>query len=54
MKGEHNVEGVLPPGKNPGAHWIGAWVGPRDGLEALEEGNMFGPCRDSKRKTAIP
>jgi hypothetical protein len=24
---------VLPPGKKPGAHCIGRWVGPRAGLD---------------------
>jgi hypothetical protein len=28
---------VLPPEKEPGTHWIGAWVGPRSGSERCGE-----------------
>jgi hypothetical protein len=29
---------TLPPGERaPGAHWIGGWVGPRTGLDAVEK-----------------
>jgi hypothetical protein len=31
--------GLFPPGERaPGIQWIGVWVGPRAGLEAVEEG----------------
>jgi len=35
-----------PPGKNPGTHWIGGWVGPRSGLEVLEDWKSSWSCRD--------
>jgi hypothetical protein len=28
---------ALPPGKRPGTHFIGGWVGPRVGLDGCEE-----------------
>jgi len=31
------------PGKEPGIHWLGGWVGPRADLDAV-----------SKRKTSFP
>ena len=30
--------------KNLGTHWIGGWVGLRDGLNGLEKGKSFGPA----------
>jgi hypothetical protein len=36
VSGELHVPAALPKGKSPGAHWIGGWVGPRAGLEAME------------------
>jgi hypothetical protein len=38
----HN-QAALPPEKNPGAHWIGGWVGPRAGLEGCGEENILPP-----------
>jgi hypothetical protein len=26
---------ALPPGKSPSIHWIGGWMGPTTGLEAV-------------------
>jgi hypothetical protein len=34
-------------GNNPGIHWIGGWVGPRAGLDAMEKGKNPCPCRES-------
>jgi hypothetical protein len=35
-----------PGGFNPGTHWIGGWVGPQVGLNAMEKRkNLY--CRDS-------
>jgi hypothetical protein len=28
---------LYPRGKRPGTHWIGDWVGPRAGLNAMEK-----------------
>jgi hypothetical protein len=30
----------------PGTHWLGGWVGPRIGLDAVEERQIL-PCRES-------
>jgi hypothetical protein len=32
MGGQRHVPAALPPGKKPGTHYIGGWVGPRAGL----------------------
>jgi hypothetical protein len=40
--------GRFNPVKNtPGTHWIGGWVGPRTGLDAVEKRKAF-PCLESK------
>ena len=31
--GQRHAPAVLPPGRRPGTHCIGGWVGPRAGLE---------------------
>jgi len=31
--GQRHAPAALPPGKRPGTHCIGRWVGPRDGLD---------------------
>jgi hypothetical protein len=36
MSGLLNAPAALPPGKTPGIHWIGGWVGPRAGLDDME------------------
>jgi hypothetical protein len=33
--------------RTPGTHWIGGWVGPRAGLEAVEKRKNLSPCRES-------
>jgi hypothetical protein len=36
------------PGKEPpNSHWIGGWVGPKAGLDAVVKRKIFRPCRDS-------
>ena len=34
--GQRHAPATLPPGKRPGTHFIGGWVGPRDGLGGCE------------------
>jgi hypothetical protein len=33
----------LPPEEDVGTHWIGVWVGPRTGLNAVEERKICFP-----------
>jgi hypothetical protein len=35
---------ALPPGKDPGTHWIGCWVGPRAGLDTDARGKILFLC----------
>jgi hypothetical protein len=35
--GQHHTPVALPPGKWPGNHCIGVWVGPRTGLDGCEK-----------------
>jgi len=47
--GQHNDLAALPPGKRPGAHCMGGWVGPRDGLDDWRKSrphraSIPGPC----------
>jgi hypothetical protein len=37
-----------PKERNPGTHWIGSWVGPRAGLDAVAKRKIPFPCRESK------
>jgi hypothetical protein len=42
--GQFHAPAALPPGKRPGTHCIGGWVGPRAGLDGCEKSR---PHRDS-------
>jgi hypothetical protein len=42
--GQHQAPAALPPGKRPGTHCIGGWVGPRAGLDGCGKSR---PHRDS-------
>jgi hypothetical protein len=42
--GQLHVLAALPPGRRPGTHCIGGWVGPRAGLDGCEKSR---PYRDS-------
>jgi hypothetical protein len=43
---------ALSPGKAPGTHWIGGWVGPRAVLDAVVR-KIPSPRRESNPKTLI-
>jgi hypothetical protein len=36
MCGQIHGPATLPPRKDPGTHWIGGWLGPRAGLDGVE------------------
>jgi hypothetical protein len=37
VSGQLHAPAALPPGKGPpGTRWMGGWVGPRAGLDAVE------------------
>jgi hypothetical protein len=44
-----NLRRDLRPEKNPGAHWIGGWVGSRAGLDVMEIRKISCLCGDSNR-----
>ena len=35
--GQRHAPAALPPGKRPGTHCTGGWVGPRTGLDGCEK-----------------
>jgi hypothetical protein len=35
--GQRHAPAALPPGKRPGTHCIGGWVGPRAGQDGCEK-----------------
>jgi len=38
----------------PGTHWIGGWIGPRAGLDAVVKTGIPSPCRDSNSRSSSP
>jgi hypothetical protein len=46
---------VLPPGKDPGTHWIRGWVGPRAGLDAVAKRKiiLFAPTGNRTQLDSI-
>jgi hypothetical protein len=36
-----------------GAHWIGGWVGPKAGLDALKKKNIICPCLESNHDSSV-
>ena len=44
VRGQRQAPAALPPGKRPGTHCIGGWVGPRAGLDGCGKSR---PHRDS-------
>jgi len=45
---------LYPRGKNPGARWIGGWVGPIAGLNVWEKRRIFCLWRDSNPGSSSP
>jgi hypothetical protein len=45
---------LYPKGKNPGIHWIGGWVGPGAGLNAVMKRNIPSLCQDSNPRSYSP
>jgi hypothetical protein len=43
-----------PKQSAPGTQWIGAWVGPRAGLEAVVKRKVLSSCRDSNPRSSSP
>jgi hypothetical protein len=42
VSGQLQAQVALPPEKKPpGTHWIGGWVGPRVGLDAVEKNGRY-------------
>jgi hypothetical protein len=60
VSGQYQAPAALPQGKNHGLHWLGGCVGPRDGLELLENRKIFFltwiriPDRPDRSLVAIP
>ena len=46
--GQHHAAAALSPGKRPGTHCIGGWVGPRAGLDGC------GKSRPPAHRDSIP
>ena len=44
VSGQSHAPAILPPGKRPGTHFTGGWVGPRTGLDGCGKPR---PYRDS-------
>jgi hypothetical protein len=42
VDGQLYAPAALPPGKRPGTHRIGGWVGPRAGLDGCEKSRPTG------------
>jgi hypothetical protein len=49
--GQYHGLVALPPGKGPGTHFIGGWVGPRAGLDRCGKSR---PHRDYDTRTVKP
>jgi hypothetical protein len=44
---------LYPQERDPGTHWIGGWVGPRDVLEAVVKRKIPSPRREPNPRTPI-
>jgi hypothetical protein len=48
ISGQIRAQAALPRGKNPGALWIGGWIGPRASLDVSEKRKNIVQFRDFK------
>jgi hypothetical protein len=53
VTGQLHAPAAFPPGKAPGTHWIGGWVGPRAVLDAAVKRKIPSPRRESNPRTPI-
>jgi len=51
MGGQRHAAAALLPGKRPGMHCVGSWVGPTAGLDGCKKSR---PHRDSIPRTVKP
>ena len=57
VSGQRHAPAALPPGKRPGTHCIGGWVGPRSGLDGCGKSRPHRdsiPGSSSPQRVAIP
>jgi hypothetical protein len=50
---EIHAPGPILPGKYPATHWIGGWVGPRAGLDAVGKTETPFPVLTENRASVI-
>jgi hypothetical protein len=48
------VVSLMSPGRAPGTNWLGGWVGPRAGLNAVVKKKILSPCRDPNPRSSSP
>jgi len=54
VSGQHLALAALPHGREPPTHGIGAWVGPRAGLDDFQTQKISCPCWDSNSWPSNP
>jgi hypothetical protein len=54
VSAQHHAPAALSPGKKPDAHWIGGFMGPRAGLDDMENRKICWLCRDSNQRMVHP
>jgi hypothetical protein len=54
VSGKHHTLATLPPGNIPNAHLIKGWVGPRAGLDVLENRKISCLYQDSNPVLSSP
>lgn len=54
VSGQHLAPAALPQGREPPTHGIGAWAGPREGLDHFETKKISCPCWDSNPWPSSP